>query len=236
MNVVTFLYILTQDWISRMKFCYTIGIIGLSVTFVIGCGEDPILQKAESSQKDARTEVSATAQNANTTEAQVAKAKLPSIAPPVNSASSQSDKSMSQLPKIAPPAIEPPSERPKEEVPPPPPNPKDGEFVTFKGEIVADNPDQKSIRIDIFDGDQRNIGGKRPSVVVSTTVEKGMTFEIFLPKQEQMLWIGAYIDEDGDGRPGPLDPSGWYSGNPISGFKDQRNLRIELGIPNDAPP
>ena len=113
---------------------------------------------------------------------------------------------------------EPPKEPSKEEVPPPPPNPKDGEFITISGTIEATNPNQRPIRIDIFDGDQQNIGGKRPSVVVSTTVESGNSFEIFIPKKDQQLWVGAYIDEDNDGRPGPMDPSGWYSGNPIVRF------------------
>ena len=198
-----------------------------STLLIIGCGEDPILQKV--SRQQATTESS-------TSDEQSSEKKPPTVAPPQNSEQTTSNKSTSQIPKIAPPAVAPPKEPSKEEVPPPPPNPKDGDFVIFKGIIEANNPNQRPIRIDIFDGDQQNIGGKRPSVVVSTTVESGNRFEIFLPKKEQQLWVGAYIDEDNDGRPGPMDPSGWYSGNPLSGSTDQQSIVIQLGIPNDAPP
>ena len=197
-----------------------------SILLTIGCSEDPILQKAgtaDNSKVDSEPAEQSKTSN------------LPAIAPPEPS-NEQETVSNTQIPKIAPPAVAPPKEQPKEEVPPPPPNPKDGDFVTFKGKIEGSNANNRPIRIDIFDGDQRNIGGKRPSVVVSTTVESGSTFEIFLPKKDQQLWVGAYIDEDNDGRPGPMDPSGWYSGNPLSGEEDQQSIVIQLGIPNDAPP
>ena len=183
---------------------------------IIGCSEDPILQKANS-QKESTLENSSNV--------------IPEkIVPPKETSSKP------QLPKIAPPTIAPPKAQPSGEVPPPPPNPKDGEFITLKGTIQANNPNNRPIRIDIFDGDQQNIGGTRPSVVVSTTIESGKNFEIALPKEEQMLWIGAYIDEDDDGRPGPADPSGWFSGNPVSGIKDSSGILLELGIPNNSPP
>ena len=80
--------------------------------------------------------------------------------------------------------------------------------ITLKGTIQAENPNNRPIRIDIFDGDQQNIGGTRLQWLLVLTIEAGTTFEIALPKEDQMLWVGAYIDEDGDGRPGPIDPSG----------------------------
>ena len=210
-----------------MRFsCLMIMLLGL------GCAEDPILAKvnSEKSQESTPNVDEKTSENQKTSEE--TESTMPTIAPPKDSPKAP----VNQLPKIAPPSVEPPKEQPKEAVPPPPPNPKDGEFITITGTIDANNPNNKPIRIDIFDGDQRNIGGKRPSVVVSTTVEAGPEFEISLPKKEQMLWVGAYIDEDGNGRPGPLDPSGWYSGNPISGEADHSRIVLTLGIPNDAPP
>jgi len=194
-----------------------------------GCGEDPILAKVNSEKSEAsskkKTVVSGSKEETVQTD-------VPIIAPPKDSPKTP----IGQIPKVAPPTVEPPKEQPQEAVPPPPPNPKDGDFITIKGTINANNPTNKAIRIDIFDGDQRNIGGKRPSVVVSQTVDLGPDFEIFLPKEDQQLWIGAYIDEDEDGRPGPMDPSGWYAGNPISGSSDSSNITLILGIPNDAPP
>ena len=222
-----------------MRFsCLMIMLLGL------GCAEDPILAKVNSEKsQDAPPNLDKKTSDNQTTSKEI-EPTMPTIAPPKGSpkpkdSSKEKDNPnapVGQLPKVAPPSVEPPKEQPKEAVPPPPPNPKDGEFITITGTIDANNPNNKPIRIDIFDGDQRNIGGKRPSVVVSTTVEAGPEFEIFLPKKEQMLWVGAYIDEDGNGRPGPLDPSGWYSGNPISGEADHSRVVLTLGIPNDAPP
>ena len=198
----------------------------------LGCAEDPILAKISSEKSQNSTPNIDEKPSDKQENVKDIEPTMPTIAPPKDSPKAQ----VGQLPKVAPPSVEPPKERPKEAVPPPPPNPKDGEFITITGTIDGNNPNNKPIRIDIFDGDQRNIGGKRPSVVVSTTVEAGPKFEIFLPKKEQMLWVGAYIDEDGNGRPGPLDPSGWYSGNPISGEADHSSVVLTLGIPNDAPP
>ena len=200
-----------------------------------GCAEDPILAKANS-EKRQQTSIETTQKTlvkSDNAKVEPDEEKgIPTIAPPKESPKAPKG----QLPKVAPPSVEPPKPQPEEAVPPPPPNPKDGEFITISGTIEATNPNNKPIRIDIFDGDQRNIGGKRPSVVVSTTVEAGPEFEIALPKKSQMLWVGAYIDEDGNGRPGPLDPSGWYTENPISGESDHSRIILTLGIPNDAPP
>ena len=38
-------------------------------------------------------------------------------------------------------------------------------------------------------------------------------------------------DVDGDGRPGPNDPSGWFAQNPISSAKDRDGIVIQLAIP-----
>ena len=210
-----------------MRFSYL-----MTTMLMFGCGEDPILAKANSEQSQSTVSTLSEKTVEKKSEKQVLDQTMPTISPPEDAPKSP----IGQLPKVAPPSVEPPKEQPQEAVPPPPPNPKDGEFITISGTIEANNPTNKSIRIDIFDGDQRNIGGKRPSVVVSTTVEAGPEFEIFLPKNKQMLWVGAYIDEDGNGRPGPLDPSGWYSENPISGEEDHLRVVLTLGIPNDAPP
>ena len=202
----------------------------LIVFFIcFGCGEDPILVKVNSEQAETSSKKKSVD---SVSKEETVQSDIPLIAPPKTSPKTP----IGQLPKVAPPTVEPPQEHPQEAVPPPPPNPKDGDFITIKGSINASNPTNKAIRIDIFDGDQRNIGGKRPSVVVSKTVDSGPKFEIFLPKKDQQLWIGAYIDEDEDGRPGPMDPSGWYSGNPVLGSSNSSDITLILGIPNDAPP
>jgi len=105
--------------------------------------------------------------------------------------------------------------------------------IQIQGTIKTTNWSGKSIRIDIFDGDQQKIGGKRPSVVATRRIKKLENFSISIPEKSPKIWIGAYIDEDEDGRPGGNDPSGWYEGNPISGKKDHRNIIIKLEKPKE---
>ena len=198
----------------------------------ISCAQDPILQRVEAekessnnnspvhtvNKEDVDTEKH-TKPSTTVTNTEIA---IPKIAPPTQEA---------QLPKIAP-----PKEQSSEAVAPPPPNPKDGKFVTFTGTIVVEKWSGKPIRVDVFDGDQRKIGGERPSVIISETVKQIGEFELFLPEKDTQVWIGAYIDEDEDGRPGPTDPSGWYEGNPVSSKENQKNIHITLDVPNAPPP
>ena len=111
---------------------------------------------------------------------------------------------------------------------------KDEEQITISGEIIAENWSGKMIRIDVFDGDQQSLSGPRPSVVKVEYQNKPGSFSILVPKSEQGLWIGGYIDEDGDGKPGPKDPSGWYENNPISAKDNAKDVRLVLSILQDV--
>ena len=110
----------------------------------------------------------------------------------------------------------------------------DEEQITISGEIIAENWSGKMIRIDVFDGDQQSLSGPRPSVVKVEYQNKPGSFSILVPKSEQGLWIGGYIDEDGDGKPGPKDPSGWYENNPVSAKDDAKDIRLVLSILQDS--
>ena len=182
---------------------------------ILGCGTDPILERAKQLESEDRTKESV--------KEEPKKSKSPTVAPPQVSP-----------PKIAPPKVAPPKELSTEEVAPPPRNPKDGPFITISGTVNVEGWSGKKVRIDIFDGDQRNIGGQRPSVIISKTLSKIGSFDIDLPQSDTQLWIGAYIDEDEDGRPGPQDPSGWYASNPVSASKDHSGITVNLNVP-DAP-
>ena len=202
------------------------NIVRIFIFFLIlGCGTDPILERAkeledEKNPVELPKEVSPDDASSEPKSSKVAPPKIapPKIAPP----------------KVAPPKVAPPKELSTEEVAPPPRNPKDGPFIKIAGTVVVDGWSGKKIRIDIFDGDQQNIGGQRPSVIISKTLSAIGNFEIDLPKSDSQLWIGAYIDEDEDGRPGPQDPSGWYGSNPISASKDHSGITVRLNVP-DAP-
>ena len=109
-------------------------------------------------------------------------------------------------------------------------------FITFTGTIEAPNPNQRPIRIDIFDGDQQNIGGKRPSVVVSTTVESEISLKyLFQKKTNSYGWVHTSM------RIMMVDQGRWIRqvgtvATHLSGSADHKSITIQLGIPNDAPP
>jgi hypothetical protein len=71
------------------------------------------------------------------------------------------------------------------------------------------------VYIDVFDGDQRNIAGERPSLVRVVTLEGPGNFEVELPVSAKRVWLSAYADTSEDNRPTKGEPTGWYRGNPV---------------------
>ena len=78
-------------------------------------------------------------------------------------------------------------------------------------------PDYTSgeVRIDVFDGDHRSHAGQRPNLVRSTILSQPGSFELQIPVSSGRVWLEASNDENQDGRPGPQDPSGRYTRNPL---------------------
>ena len=107
------------------------------------------------------------------------------------------------------------------------------EQIIVSGKITVENWSGNKIRIDIFDGDQQSLTGPRPSVVKVEYQSKPGPFQISVPKSEKGIWIGGYVDEDGDGKPGPKDPSGWYEYNPVSVQDNVKDIHLVLSIPRD---
>ncbi len=120
------------------------------------------------------------------------------------------------------------------QVGPPPPGKEPG--VKLSGKVLL--PDHKggTIKVDVFDGDQKAAsgGGKRPGVVAMATLDGPGAFEVIVPKGTERVWLGAFADEDQDGKPGPLDPECWYTGNPVDMSQPQDGL--ELVLVRRAPP
>lgn len=119
----------------------------------------------------------------------------------------------------------------------PPPEGRVGEIdlgptVTISGEILMDDYRGSPIRIDVFDGDQlaAAAGGKnkQPRVIVTLQIAGPGPFSTEVPIAPGKVWIGAYADEDGNGRPGPLDPAAWSPDNPIYVDKARSGLKIPL--------
>lgn len=133
----------------------------------------------------------------------------------------------------APAAAQPAQPKPVQEGPPPP---GQGPGVKLAGKVVL--PDHKggAIKVDVFDGDQKAAsgGGKRPGVVAMAKLDAPGSFEVVVPEGVERVWLGAFADEDKDGKPGPLDPECWYDGNPVDMSKPQDDL--ELVLIRRAPP
>ena len=87
-----------------------------------------------------------------------------------------------------------------------------------------------------FDGDQQQIGGQRPNVVMMEFLPSDGAFQIDIPERDTPYWIGAYVDVDRDGKPGPNDPSAWYSDNPIMGNRNTSGVILELSVQSDNRP
>ena len=133
-----------------------------------------------------------------------------------------------------------PKDPPPKDPQPKDPQPQDprveGPKVKVEGTVLLEKWSGNTIRVDVFDGDQRNLDGPRPKVIATKRLEKPGSFSLSLPKNEKGFWIGAYCDNDADGKPGPKDPSGWFIENPIQGDRDHTKIQIVLSIPEEASP
>lgn len=112
-------------------------------------------------------------------------------------------------------------------------------MVVLSGTITVENWSGGAIRLDIFDGDQRAAAGgegPKPSIVAVHEVAEPGSFSLEIPKDAGQVWVGGFADEDRDGRPSPTDPSGWYSGNPVSTAADQAGLALVFEPPPPPPP
>lgn len=89
-----------------------------------------------------------------------------------------------------------------------------GPQVIVRGEVKGE-PGVGKIRIDLFDGDQRNVSGPRPKVVGVHELEGLGAFAISIAESAGRIWLGAYRDVNGNKRPDKGEPFGWYSKNPI---------------------
>jgi len=100
-----------------------------------------------------------------------------------------------------------------------------GPQVILRGHVTGEGISGK-IRIDLFDGDQRNVAGPRPKVVGVHDMPAPGAFELSVPVSADRVWIGAYQDANSNKRPDKGEPSGWYSRNPVH----MDNVPDDIGI------
>jgi hypothetical protein len=73
--------------------------------------------------------------------------------------------------------------------------------------------------IDAFDGDHKDLSqSKRVSLVSRAKIESPGAFEILVPEGGK-VWLSAYNDVNGDGRPSREEPFAEFGDNPV--FADQ---------------
>jgi len=176
----------------------------------IGCGSDPILDRAEELKKENYQEKS--------TDDFEKKSKF-----------SPKEQMKPGIPKEPNPVQVKPKPNPTSQK-------KESAKITIAGNISINGEGdwkEKPIRIDIFDGDQQALEGPRPKVISTKRISGIGSFSISVDKKDTNIWIGAYCDVDGDGRPGPKDPSGWYAQNPVGSASDLSGIAITLELPKE---
>lgn len=109
-----------------------------------------------------------------------------------------------------------------------------GATITLSGSVDVAGYTGGQIRIDVFDGDQQELSGPRPSVVGVARIDGPGEWSVAVPATVEKVWIGAYADANGDGRPEPEEAAGWYEGNPVVVSANQNDLRLRLS--REVPP
>jgi hypothetical protein len=110
-----------------------------------------------------------------------------------------------------------------------------GPTVPITGTIVYGGYKGGDIKITAFDSDHSIRGGKPPRVVAMAVAKRPGPFTLLAPVGAGKLYVEAAIDEDGDGRPGPLDPQGQADRFPIT-VKDAPIDGVEIELGKREPP
>jgi hypothetical protein len=103
----------------------------------------------------------------------------------------------------------------------------EGPTTLLKGTIEVQDYIGGPVMIDAFDGDHKDLSkSKRVSLVSRAKIDTPGAFEIAIPEGGK-VWISAYNDINGDGRPSREEPFVEYRDNPV--FADQGKL-ISLSL------
>jgi len=113
-----------------------------------------------------------------------------------------------QPPPGAPPMPEGQEARPGEQVP-------SGPTVKLTGLVRYPVYKTGAVRVDVFDGDQRDFSA-RPSVVAVAMLGAPGVFSVDIPQSVGRVWISAFNDANSNNRPDKEDPTGFYGKNPVS--------------------
>lgn len=198
-----------------------------------GCGRDPILEAAEKAEQEAAAAageggaqrpspegVPGETRRANVGDPQPGTAAEPTPgtpAEPTPAAPGSPDPAASGAP--TPGVPDPPKPGIPEEPTPGLPGtapPIVGPTVKVSGTIRYAGYKSGTVRITAFDGDHSAHGTTPPKVVGQGEATGPGSFSFDLPQDAGKVYVEAVIDEDGDGRPGPLDPQGKADRYPVT--------------------
>ena len=107
--------------------------------------------------------------------------------------------------------------------------------MLLRGRVLTSSDLEGKVRIDLFDGDQRNVAGPRPKVIGVHEMQHPGSFEISVSRSAKRVWLGAYVDLNSNNRPDKGEPSGWFDGNPVHlGDDELDSIEIRLEVESAA--
>jgi hypothetical protein len=198
---------------------------------VAACGRDPILQKAERDAAARREKTTTVATPVSPGQPTPGVPAQPAPGAPPNVGVGDAGSPAPGVPSEPAPGI--PDE-------PPPGNPFEGAGapggLEVTGTIEYAGFRKGPIRLTAFDADHSAGAGGHPKVVGFGTADAPGPFTLKVPANAGPIWIEATIDEDGDGRPGPLDPAGLAERSPVTvGASPVSGVRIVIAR-HEPPP
>lgn len=110
-----------------------------------------------------------------------------------------------------------------------------GPTVAVSGEVVYAGWKAGRVKIAAFDGDHAASAGSRPKVIAMTELDRPGPFTVQVAENAGKVYFEASVDEDGDGRPGPLDPQGKADRFPVT-VAAKAVTGLEIEVTKRAPP
>jgi hypothetical protein len=89
--------------------------------------------------------------------------------------------------------------------------------------------------VSAFDGPHAEHAGNQPKIVGEARLEGPGPFSIEVPASALNVYLEAAVDEDGNGRPGPLEPQGAADRYPVS-VEGGAQSGIVITLSRRAPP
>ncbi len=91
-----------------------------------------------------------------------------------------------------------------------------GPTVSLSGTIVFPSYKNGKVRITGFNSDHAANTRSRPDVIGMAEIAAPGPFTMTVPQNAGKIYLEASVDENGDGRPGPLDPQGKADRFPVT--------------------